>query len=97
MYVAAKDLRPDSVQVQATLLDCVDLLGLCNSFATATVNFVGADNQFTPVSFDFGSQTRTLSASHNLELWISVPPASAHELWMAYDTTGLESALTITP
>jgi len=97
MFVAAKDFRTDDVQVQATLLDCIDSLGLCNTFATATVTFTGDDDHFTQVTFDFGSHSRTLSASHNLELWITVTPASTHDMWMAYDTTGLESVLTITP
>ena len=99
LFAAAKDFRNDDVQAQATLLDCVDLLGLCNTFATATVEFTGTgtDNQFAAVTFDFGSQTRTVLASHNLEVWIIVTSASGHDMWMAYDTTGLESALTITP
>jgi hypothetical protein len=96
LFVAAKDFRTDSVQAQATLLDCLDVLGLCNTFATATVTFTGTDNQFAPMTFDFGSQTRNLAASHNLELWIIVTPASTHDMWMAYDTTDYESTLTIT-
>ena len=97
MFVAAKDFRTDEVEVQATLLDCIDSLGLCNTFATTAVTFTGAHNQYTQVTFDLGSQSHTVAASHNLELWITVTPGSAHEMWMAYDTTGLESALTITP
>jgi hypothetical protein len=85
------------VQVQATLLDCSDLLGLCSTFATATAAFTGSANQFVPVTFDFGSQTRTVVSSHNLELRIVVPSASERDMWMAYDTTGLDSALNITP
>ena len=97
MFVAAKDFRTAEVEVQATLLDCIDSLGLCNTFATTAVTFTGAHNQYTQVTFDLGSQSHTVAASHNLELWITVTPGSAHEMWMAYDTTGLESALTITP
>ena len=97
MFVAAKDFRLDDVQAQATLLDCVDLLGLCNTFASSTVTFTGAADHFIAVTFDFGSHSRTIAASHNLELWITVTPASNHEMWMAYDTAGLDSALTITP
>jgi hypothetical protein len=97
VFLAAKDFRTDDVQVQATLADCADANGLCSTFATATVEFTGTDNQFTPVTFDFGSQTRTVAASHNLEVWIIVTSASGHDMWMAYDTVGLESALTITP
>ena len=97
LFAAAKDLRADSVQAQAALLDCLDVVGLCNTFATTTVTFTGTDGQFAPVTFDFGPQARTLAASHNLELWIFVTPASTHEMWMAYDTTGLDSALSLTP
>jgi hypothetical protein len=97
LFAAARDFHTDRVQVQATLLDCADVLGLCSTFATATVTFTGSANQFVPVTFDFGSQTRTVASSHNLELRIVVPSASERDMWMAYDTTGLDSALNITP
>jgi hypothetical protein len=94
LYAAARDFHPDRVQTQAALADC-DLAGVCISFATATVDFTGA-NQFTGVTFDFGSQTRSFATSHRLELWIIVTKASQRDMWMAYDTVGYESALTIT-
>jgi HD-GYP domain-containing protein (c-di-GMP phosphodiesterase class II) len=97
LFAAARDFRTDTVQVQATLLDCADFLGLCSTFATATVAFTGSANKFVPVTFDFGSQTRTVVSSHNLELRIVVTSASERDMWMAYDTTGLDSALNITP
>ena len=97
LFAAARDFHADRVQVQATLLDCADILGLCSTFATATVTFTGTTNQFVPVTFDFGSQTRTVDSSHNLELRIVVPSASERDMWMAYDTIGFESALNITP
>jgi hypothetical protein len=97
LFAAARDFRTDNMQVQATLLDCSDLLGLCSTFATATIAFTGSASQFVPVTFDFGSQTRTVVSSHNLELRIVVPSASDRDMWMAYDTTGLDSALNITP
>ena len=95
LYAAAKNFRVDRVQTQAAIVDCVDVLGICNVFATATVTFTGADNQYTPLTFDFGSHTRTVPASHHLELWIVVTTGSARDMWMAYDTAGYESALTL--
>ncbi|MBK5333627.1 MAG: HD-GYP domain-containing protein [Ilumatobacteraceae bacterium] len=97
VFVAAKSFRTDDVQAQATLFDCVDAGGQCNPLATATVDFTGTDNEFARATFDFGSQTRTVAASHNLEVWIIATQDSEHDMWMAYDTTGFESALTITP
>ncbi|HEY0519795.1 MAG TPA: HD-GYP domain-containing protein [Ilumatobacteraceae bacterium] len=94
LYAAAKQLKLERVQAQAALVDCLDG-GLCAVFATRTVNFTGV-NGFTPITFDFGAQTRTIAASHDLELWIIVTTASDHDMFMAYDTTGFESALTIT-
>ena len=96
LFAGAKDLLADSVQAQATLLDCLDVGGSCTTFATATVTFTGTSGQFAPVTFDFGPQTVTLAVSHNLQLWIIVTPASTNDMWMAYDTTGLESALSLT-
>ena len=97
VFVAAKGFRTDDVQAQATLFDCVDAGGQCNPLATATVDFTGTDNEFARVTFNFGSHTRTVAASHNLEVWIIVTQDSEHDMWMAYDTTGFESALNITP
>jgi hypothetical protein len=94
LFAAARRLDDESVQTQAALVDCVDG-GLCSIFARQTINFEG-DDHFRPRTFDFGRQTRTLAASHNLELWIVVTSGSDHDMWMAYDTVGFESALTIT-
>jgi hypothetical protein len=95
VYAAARDFHPDKVQAQAALVDCVDVVNVCTTFATATVNFTG-QNQFIAVTFDFGSQSRTLGADHNLQLWIVVTKSSQRDMWMAYDTVGYESALSIT-
>jgi HD-GYP domain-containing protein (c-di-GMP phosphodiesterase class II) len=95
VYAAARDFHGDKLQTQAALVDCVDIVNVCTTFATATVNFTG-QNQFTPVTFDFGSQLRTLDSSHNLQLWIIVTKSSQRDMWMAYDTVSYESALTIT-
>jgi hypothetical protein len=97
VFVAAKGFQTDDVQAQATLFDCVDASGQCTQFATQTVDFTGTASGFAGVTFNFGSQTRTLAASHSLEVWIVVTQDSDHDMWMAYDTTGLESALNITP
>ncbi len=94
LYAAARDFHRDRIQAQAALADC-DLARLCTTFATATVDFTGA-NQFTGVTFDFGNQSHSFPASHHLELWIIVTKASERDMWMAYDTVGYESALTIT-
>jgi HD domain len=94
VYAAARDFHDDDLQTQAALVDCVDVVNLCTTFATATVNFTG-QNQFTPVTFDFGNQSRSLDATHNLQLWIIVTKSSERDMWMAYDTAGYESALTI--
>jgi hypothetical protein len=95
VYAAARDFHPDKLQSQAALVDCVDIVNVCTTFATATVNFTG-QNQFTPVTFDFGSQSRTFEADHNLQIWIIVTKTSQRDMWMAYDTVGYESALSIT-
>jgi hypothetical protein len=95
LYAAARDFRDDRVQAGAMLVDC-DAIGLCNMFATATASFAPTDKGFTPITFDFGSQSRTLPGSHNLELWIVVNSGSERDMWMAYDTIAYESALTIT-
>jgi hypothetical protein len=95
VYAAARDFHDDELQTQAALVDCVDIVNLCTTFATATVNFTG-QNQFTPVTFDFGTQSRSLDASHNLQLWIIVTTSSERDMWLAYDTVGYESALSIT-
>ncbi|MEY2401029.1 MAG: hypothetical protein QOJ08_1140 [Ilumatobacteraceae bacterium] len=96
LYAAARDFDDDDVQARATLLDCTDTAGLCSTFATATANFDDTHSQFLPITFDFGAVSRTLAASHNLELWIVVTTNSEREMWMAYDTSYYESALTIT-
>jgi hypothetical protein len=49
----------------------------------------------TPVTFD-GTQLRTFAVDHHLQLWIVVTKSSQRDMWMAYDTVGYESALTIT-
>jgi hypothetical protein len=94
VYAAARDFHDKNLQAQAALVDCADIGGVCTTFATATVNFTG-QSQFTPVTFDFGSQSRSVDASHNLQLWIIVTTSSERDMWIAYDTVGYESALTI--
>jgi hypothetical protein len=47
------------------------------------------------VTFD-GTQLRTFAVDHHLQLWIVVTKSSQRDMWMAYDTVGYESALTIT-
>jgi hypothetical protein len=91
LFAASKDFQNHSVQAAASLVDCVDG-GSCNVFASTTVNFTGGGD-FTPQTFDFGSQSRTLAPSHNLELWVIV--TSGRDMWIAYDTIGYESSLTI--
>jgi hypothetical protein len=95
VYAAARDFHHDRLQAQVALVDCIDILNLCTPFATATANFTG-QNQFTPVTFDLGSQSRTLDESHNLQLWIVATTSAERDMWIAYDTVGYESALIIT-
>jgi hypothetical protein len=80
------------VQSYAALVDCVDANDDCAVFATASVSFTGGGN-YTPQTLDFGLQSRTLAGSHNLELWVVV--TSGRDMWIAYDTIGYESTLTI--
>ncbi|MEP7203848.1 MAG: HD-GYP domain-containing protein [Ilumatobacteraceae bacterium] len=91
LYAASKDFQLATVQPYVALVDCADS-GSCNVFATATVTFAGEDD-YKRLTFNFGTQSRTIAASHNLELWIVV--TSGRDMWIAYDTTGYESALTI--
>jgi hypothetical protein len=95
VYAAARDFHDDALQSQAVLVDCTDIVNLCTVFATATVSFTG-QSQFTPVTFDFGPQSRSLNVSHNLQLWIIATKSSKRDIWIAYDTVGYESALSIT-
>jgi hypothetical protein len=97
LYAAAKDLKADDVEAAAALVSCPDTAGPCTVFATDTVAFVGAIGRFSPITFDFGSQNRAIPTSQNLEIWIIDTKVSKHDMWIAYDTTGLRSVLTLSP
>ena len=94
LFAAPQNLSSDSIEVEAALIDCPDA-GQCAPFATVTIMFSGTDDQFTALTFDFGPQDHVIAPSHRLELWIIDTAASHHHMWIAYDTVGYESALTL--
>ena len=96
LYAAARNLNAVDVQVQIVLLDCPDGNGSCTQLVSRTRNFTGTAGAFTAQSFDFGSLSRTIAPSRNLELRITATVGSGHDVWLAYDTVGYESALTLT-
>jgi putative nucleotidyltransferase with HDIG domain len=95
LYAAARDLKVDEVQAAAALVDCPDGSTACTVFATSTVDFVGQLDRFSMLTFDFGNQTRSIPASRNLQVWIISTMDSKHDMWLAYDTVGYESTLTL--
>ena len=95
LYAAARDFHHDRVQAQAALARLRPrqrVHHLCHRH--------GRLHRRQPVH---GRDLRLRQsipqlrdASHHLELWIIVTKASERDMWMAYDTVGYESALTIT-
>jgi hypothetical protein len=77
-------------------MDCPDLTGECTLFASATVDFIGVSDQFSAHTFDFGTVARTIPTTNNLQLWIIATENSTHDMFLAFDTVGFESALTLT-
>jgi putative nucleotidyltransferase with HDIG domain len=95
IWIAAKDFKQDDVQAAVALMECPDVPDDCTTLASATVDFVGVLGQFSLHHFEFGSLTRTIPANRNLQLWIIATEDSRHDMWVAYDTVGFESALTL--
>jgi len=95
LFAAPQNLSSDSIEVEVALVDCPGGAGQCAPFAAVTIMFAGTADQFTALTFDFGPQDHVIAPSNRLELWIIDTAASHHHMWIAYDTVGYESALTL--
>jgi hypothetical protein len=95
LFAAARELKNDEVIVAAALVECPNAAGACSVFDSVTLTFVGETGRFSMLTFDFGVQSRTIAATSHLELWITAPKPSKHDVWIAYDTVGYESGLRI--
>lgn len=96
LWTAIKDFETTKTgTLTAFLRSCNNAGNACNTLATATLTQGpwSAGGNWTQKTLSFGTVNATLASNRRLELKLIVPGASDDDLWLAYDSTALASAL----
>jgi hypothetical protein len=86
----------DTMTVTVGLMECTGSgWSSCNTVASATKSFTGLLGLYQTVDVNLGVINENFAGSHSLEIWVVANASSSKDLWLAYDTNGNLSALTL--
>lgn len=99
LWSSSKDFEPAKAgTINAYLRDCTTAGTGCTTVASATVTDATWNDgvgDFAEDTFDFGAPNHTVPTGRALQIKIEIDPTSDSYMWLAYDTIGYPSRLTI--